>query len=192
MRAGRCFSRTLADKVLSMHHQRRTVMKSRLLLIPAIVATAAALGVSGNALAESLDAQSHAAALLSRPHAPESLKAYEQGDAPSSSERVDTHASAAALLTGRSAGSQARASVRIAPQTVVRIALDAHAQAAALLSGSRTPISERSRTTAIGERSAEHPAVLVAQKWSTRGIDSNEFIVAHPAGLRLVDASPTE
>jgi hypothetical protein len=28
----------------------------------------------------------------------------------------------------------------------------------------------------------EHPAVLVAQKWSSRAIDPNAFIVRHPAG----------
>ena len=38
----------------------------------------------------------------------------------------------------------------------------------------------------------EHPAVLVAQTWSTRGIDPNTFIVAHPARLTLLAASPTE
>jgi hypothetical protein len=37
----------------------------------------------------------------------------------------------------------------------------------------------------------QHPAVLVAQKWETRGIDSNTFIVLHPAGMRLLPASPT-
>jgi hypothetical protein len=38
----------------------------------------------------------------------------------------------------------------------------------------------------------EHPAVLVAKTWSTRGIDPNTFIVAHPARLTLLAASPTE
>ena len=37
----------------------------------------------------------------------------------------------------------------------------------------------------------EHPAVLVAQSWSKRGIDPNTFIVLHPAGPTWVDASPT-
>jgi hypothetical protein len=37
----------------------------------------------------------------------------------------------------------------------------------------------------------QHPAVLVAQKWETRGIDPNTFIVLHPAGLRLLPTSPT-
>jgi hypothetical protein len=38
----------------------------------------------------------------------------------------------------------------------------------------------------------EHPAVLVARTWSSRGIDPNTFIVAHPAGVRWVSESPTE
>lgn len=42
------------------------------------------------------------------------------------------------------------------------------------------------------ETLGEHPAVLVAKSWSTRGIDPNTFIVAHPARLTLVAASPTE
>jgi hypothetical protein len=165
-------------------------MKSRLLFIPAIVAATAALGVSGTALSESLDAQSRAAALLSRPLTPGALDTYQQGDAPSSSATVDAHASAAALLTGRSTGRQARASVQIATARVARVPRDAHAQAAALVSGSRTTVSERSRITAIGEPRGEHPAVLVARKWNTRGIDPNTFIVAHPARLQLIDASP--
>ena len=37
----------------------------------------------------------------------------------------------------------------------------------------------------------EHPAVLVAQSWSKRGIDPNTFIVLHPAGPMWVNASPT-
>jgi hypothetical protein len=37
----------------------------------------------------------------------------------------------------------------------------------------------------------QHPAVLVAQKWKTRGIDPNTFLVLHPSGARLLAASPT-
>jgi hypothetical protein len=37
----------------------------------------------------------------------------------------------------------------------------------------------------------QHPAVLVAQKWPTRGIDPNTFLVLHPSGARLLAASPT-
>lgn len=45
---------------------------------------------------------------------------------------------------------------------------------------------------AIADTLGEHPAVLVARTWSTRGIDPNTFIVAHPARLGLLAASPTE
>ena len=44
---------------------------------------------------------------------------------------------------------------------------------------------------ASAESLGQHPAVLVAQKWETRGIDPNTFIVLHPAGQRLLPASPT-
>ena len=44
---------------------------------------------------------------------------------------------------------------------------------------------------AIAEALGEHPAVLVARTWSSRGIDPNTFIVLHPAGPVWVDASPT-
>ena len=41
------------------------------------------------------------------------------------------------------------------------------------------------------DKLGQHPAVLVTQKWQTRGIDPNTFIVLHPAGARLLAASPT-
>jgi hypothetical protein len=37
----------------------------------------------------------------------------------------------------------------------------------------------------------DHPAVVVARTQAKRGIDPNTFIVAHPAGPRLLAASPT-
>jgi hypothetical protein len=43
----------------------------------------------------------------------------------------------------------------------------------------------------VAETLGEHPAVLVQRAWSTRGIDPNTFIVAHPARLPLLAASPT-
>lgn len=109
-------------------------MKSRLLLIPAIVAAAAAFGISSSAFSEPRDAQAQAAALLSRPHATETLQTSEHEYARSSSAGKDAQAHAGDL--------------------------------------------------------GEHPAVLVARKWSTRGINPNEFIVAHPARLQLTAASP--
>jgi hypothetical protein len=184
-------------------------MKPRLLL-PAIVATVTALGASASAHSEPRDAQSQAAALLSRPHAPGLLKGHE--GAPSSAAAMDAHASAAALLSGRlinipdqigtpyirvgrSSSRQASAPVRIAP-SVARMELDAHAHAAALLRGShinfgsRATAGETLRTTHVSERLSEHPAVLVARNWGARGIDPNTFIVAHPARLQLVAAPP--
>ena len=44
---------------------------------------------------------------------------------------------------------------------------------------------------ASADRLGQHPTVLVAQQWQTRGIDPNTFIVLHPAGARLLAASPT-
>jgi hypothetical protein len=44
---------------------------------------------------------------------------------------------------------------------------------------------------AVAETLGEHPAVLVAQTWNSRGIDPNTFIVAHPAGPRWLSESPT-
>jgi hypothetical protein len=41
---------------------------------------------------------------------------------------------------------------------------------------------------AITKRLGEHPAALVAQSWSSRGIDPNVFIVRHPAGPIWVNA----
>ena len=44
---------------------------------------------------------------------------------------------------------------------------------------------------AIAESLGEHPAVLVARTWGSRGIDPNTFIVRHPAGPIWLNASPT-
>lgn len=43
-----------------------------------------------------------------------------------------------------------------------------------------------------GEQLGEHPAVIVAKTWNTRGIDANTFIVAHPARLQLIQAPASE
>jgi hypothetical protein len=56
--------------------------------------------------------------------------------------------------------------------------------AAALVISSLAP-------AAIAQSLGEHPAVLVARTWSSRGIDPNTFIVRHPAGPIWVNASPT-
>jgi hypothetical protein len=123
-------------------------MTSRLLLIPAIVAAVATLGAPHNALSEPVDAQSHAAALLSGVRTPVALEAHDYGDAQSSSVSADAQASAAALLSGRSAVGQVKTSARIDPPSALRAQTDAHAHAAALLSGSRTRAKEPMRVTA--------------------------------------------
>jgi hypothetical protein len=46
--------------------------------------------------------------------------------------------------------------------------------------------------SAIAETLGEHPAVIVARTWSTRGIEPNTFIVLHPAGPQFLAVSPTE
>jgi hypothetical protein len=47
-------------------------------------------------------------------------------------------------------------------------------------------------TSAIAETLGEHPAVIVAREWSSRGIDPNTFIVLHPAAPQFLAASPAE
>ncbi len=37
----------------------------------------------------------------------------------------------------------------------------------------------------------DHPAVVVARTQAKRGVDANTFIVAHPARLQLLAASPS-
>jgi hypothetical protein len=102
---------------------------------------------------------------------------------------VDAHARAAALLSGVHIEHESKTSVSVVPSAV---ALDAHARAAALLKGSRITFGENPRISATRQTVGQHPAVLAAQKWSTRGIDPNTFIVAHPARLQLIAASQTE
>jgi hypothetical protein len=123
-------------------------MTSRSLLIPAIVVAVAALGASHNALSEPIDAQSHAAALLSGVRTPVALEAHGNGDASSSSVFADAHASAAALLSGRSANGRVKTAARVDAPSALRTRTDAQAQAAALLSGSRTRGKEPMRVTA--------------------------------------------
>lgn len=164
-------------------------MNSRRLLLPAILATTAAFGASAVAFAAPSDAHAQAAELLSRPQTSGSSYAHEPARAYSSSlTAADAQAHAAALLSGVRPTDGAKTTANVTPSAV---AVDAHAQAAALLKGSRitarnSPISKTS------ERLGQHPAVLVAQKWSTRGIDPNTFIVAHPARLELLAAPPSD
>ena len=114
-------------------------MNMRLFFIPAIFATTAALADSQTAVSpESADAQSQAAALLSRPHTPASMKL---GRSFSLSETaIDAHASAAALLSGHRIAREATVSSAVREPSYGQMPADAHSRAAALLSGTRTAI----------------------------------------------------
>ena len=46
--------------------------------------------------------------------------------------------------------------------------------------------------SAIAETLGEHPAVIVARTWNSRGIDPNTFIVLHPAATQFLAVSPAE
>jgi hypothetical protein len=113
-------------------------MKSRLLLIPAILVTTAALADTSSAFS---DLQAQAAALLSRPNTFVVGSVHTKSSASSVESEWDGHARAAALL------SSSRAEGPVTSVSVVQASagpVDAHEQAAALLSGSRTyPESEQ-------------------------------------------------
>jgi hypothetical protein len=161
-------------------------MNSRLFLIPAILATTAAFAAPAAELSAAPDAQAQAAALLSRPETSASSHAREPAPAHSTASAApDAHARSAALLSGVRIGQDAETVVNV---TRSAVALDAHARAAALLGGSRVT-AENSRISESSEPAGQHPAVLVAQKWRTRGIDPNTFLVAHPARLQLLAAA---
>ena len=105
-------------------------MNVRLVLITAIVAATAGLGVSHNVRAERLDAQAQAAVLLSGRQTLAAMDARDRGGAKSSSVSADAQARAVALLTGRSANGQGKNAVRTESTSVARAQKDAHAQAA--------------------------------------------------------------
>lgn len=162
-------------------------MKSRMLLLSAIVASVAGLGASVSAFSSETDAQAQAAALLSRSHA-----SVRQNISSSQSNAPDAHAHAAALLSGRRSAYEAVSSVPANASSAARASLDVHAQAAALIRGSRNPVDEIAKTSAVREQLNEHPAVVVARSWDTHELDPNTFIVMHPAGLQLVATSRRE
>ena len=112
-------------------------MKSRLFLIPAIFVTTAALADTQTAVPpQPADAHAQAAALLSRPRTPETMKLERSSSV--SEMAIDAHASAVALLTGHRIALHATASHAGGEPSYRRMSADAHAQAAALLSGTRT------------------------------------------------------
>ena len=101
-------------------------MKLRLLLIAAIFATTPVLA----------DSQTQAAALLSRPQTPATMKLERSSSV--SEVAIDAHASAAALLSGHHIAHHATMSSAIRDPLYGQMPPDAHSQAAALLSGMRT------------------------------------------------------
>ena len=109
-------------------------MKASLLLLPAIFATTAALA----------DAQTQAAALLSRPLTPVTMELERSSS--SSETTIDAHASAAALLSGQRIARQATLSSAARERSHGQNAADAHLQAEALLSGTRRAGRTISRT----------------------------------------------
>lgn len=115
-------------------------MKLRFLLIPAIFATTAALADSHTAVSPTpTDAHARAAALLSRPHTPATMK-LERASSMSET-AIDAHASAAALLSGHRIAREATTTPAVQESSYGLTPVDAHSQAAALLSGARTAAS---------------------------------------------------
>ena len=106
-------------------------MKSRLLLIPAILVTTAAFADTSSAFS---DAQAQAAALLSRPQTSVTGNVHSEWNPSPVESRLEGHARAAALLSSSRAEGPVT-SVSVVPVSAGRV--DAHEQAAALLSGSR-------------------------------------------------------
>jgi hypothetical protein len=113
-------------------------MKSGLLLIPLIIATAAATadgGIKGSQFSYPADAQAHAAALLLGAHTSRTSTMDQQGLSPlTPSAASDAQASAAALLRG-SRGAESRGAYD--PLSAPRMSGNAQTQAADLLRGSR-------------------------------------------------------
>ena len=111
-------------------------MKLRLFLIPAIFVTTAALADSPTAVSTPGDAHAQAAALLSRPHTPATMRLERSSAVPETA--IDAHASAAALLSGHRVARRATVSSAVREPAYGQTPADAHSQAEALLSGTRT------------------------------------------------------
>jgi hypothetical protein len=121
-------------------------MTSRLVVIPLILMTTAAIADSQRApISGPADAQAHAAALLS-PHTSRTSKDGQRHAPSVASPAMDAHASAAALLSGtRSAGTR-NASAAVGQPSGARIYGDAQAQAAALFRGSHSSTDSQLQT----------------------------------------------
>jgi hypothetical protein len=130
-------------------------MKSRLFLIPAMLATTAAVaGTQASALSVPADAQAQAAALLASSHVSGASNVDGQQRSPAPLSRpMDAQASAAALLSGVHKG-QTKVSSEIGRPAGARAPQDAQAQAAALLSGSSistdTQLAEQRKRSGSG------------------------------------------
>ena len=109
-------------------------MKSRLLLIPLILATTAAMG--DPLPAEPADGQAQAAALLSRPQTLGISNADGPVSSPSRSS-TDGQASAAALLSRPQTEGTAKVDVTVRHTSQPGLSVDGQAKAAALLSRPR-------------------------------------------------------
>jgi hypothetical protein len=112
-------------------------MKSGLLLIPLIIATATATadgGTEGSQFSHPAGAQAHAAALLLGAHTSRTLTMDQQRLSPTPSAASDAQASAAALLRGSRAADSRGAHD---PLSAPRMSGNAQTQAADLLRGSR-------------------------------------------------------
>jgi hypothetical protein len=122
-------------------------MTSRLVVIPLILMTTAAIADNQRApISGRSDAQAQAAALLS-PQTSSALQGDERRHSPSvASPAMDAHASAAALLSGARAAGTRSVSAAIGQPSGARINGDAQAQAAALLHGSQSSTDSQLQT----------------------------------------------
>jgi hypothetical protein len=112
-------------------------MKARVLLIPMILTTSIAIAqTQPSDSSHAGDAQRQAAALLSHSHASGGPTSGALSASRASVAR-DAHASAAALLSGDRADSDATVTLAVNEQPRRTVYGDAHAHAAALLSGVR-------------------------------------------------------
>ena len=111
-------------------------MKSRLVVIPLILMTTAAIADNQRApISRPTDAQAQAAALLS-PHTFRTANDEQRRSPSVASPAMDAHASAAALLGGTRSAGTSNANAAIGQPSGTRLSGDAQTQAAALLRGS--------------------------------------------------------
>ena len=93
-------------------------MRARFLLIPAILATTAAIADTPSTFSDRTDAQARAAALLSRPHRSVTASSL-SSPSPVESTKGDAHARAAALLSPQRTEGAETTSVPVARAMVV-------------------------------------------------------------------------